>query len=148
MAPLRPLQTPDSWHQTIWGAWVSNRGKVRQFKLMGRIQKLKSDLSFSMVAPLGQSFPCKTNTEWGAWCPRGGNPTGQRWANTREGRSAAALDVPSAKVVKLLLTFLEIVSLLSAGTWEYSRITSDEWSDVNFTKARLPSDMRVCWIPP
>ena len=33
---------------------------------------LKSDLSKFVVAPLGLSFPYKTNTGWGAWCPRGG----------------------------------------------------------------------------
>ena len=30
----------------------------------------------------------------------------------------------------------------------YSRLPSEEWSDVIFTSAKLPSDMSVCWIPP
>ena len=45
-------------------------------------------------------------------------------------------------LARLWLTLEEILSLLSGGMKEYSRMASEEWSEDNLQRARLPSARR------
>ena len=62
----------------------------------------------------------------GAGDARRGVSDSYRWASTFDGKCGPPGTEPVTKVVKFRFIFCEMMSLRSAGTLEYSKITSEE----------------------